>query len=445
MSFYKSIFKLGVPIMVGQVGIIVVGFVDTMMVGRYTTDSLAAASFVNTVFALINMLCLGFSYGLTPIIASFFAQGNAAKVGEALKNGIILNLLFAVFLTVVSVVLYLNLEYLGQPESLLPLIKPYFITMIISIIFVSLFNVLRQFSDGISHVSITMWILLIGNCLNIIFNYFLIFGKCGFPEMGLLGAGISTLGSRIFMAATFVFIFLTIKRYDKFRTATLKATFNKSVTSSIFRTSWPVALQMGLETGFFTISGIMIGWIGAVPMASHQIMVIIGMLGFIIYYSFAASMTIIISQNLGMKDYEGVKAATRCGYHIILMFAILASLTFIFFGEQIIGIFTTDKRVIATCITLIVPLILYQLGDATQITYSNAMRGICYVVPMTYIAFTSYIVIGLPATYIIGFTLNGGIVGIYLSFSIGLFLAALLYSKYFYRRLKAISNKSILK
>lgn len=185
---YSSLLSLGLPIVVGQLGLILVGFADTMMVGHYGTNDLASASFVNNLFNLAIIFSTGFSYGLTPVISNLFGKGEDFSIGRTLKNSLIVNSLIAVLLTAAMAAVYFNVERLGQPVELLHLIKPYYLILLSSIPFILLFNAFKQFADGIMDTKTSMWVLLSGNVMNIAGNYILIFGKCGMPEMGLRGA-----------------------------------------------------------------------------------------------------------------------------------------------------------------------------------------------------------------------------------------------------------------
>ena len=187
---YKALFKLGLPIVIGQLGMIVLGFADTLMIGHHSTEDLAGASFVNNMFNLAIIFATGFSYGLTPIVGSLFGKGEQEAVGRTLKNALLVNGLIGILLTLVMGALYLNIHRLGQPEELLPLMRPYYIVLLISLIFVMLFNAFKQFADGITDTQTPMWLLIGGNVLNIFGNWVLIYGHFGFPEMGLLGAGV---------------------------------------------------------------------------------------------------------------------------------------------------------------------------------------------------------------------------------------------------------------
>lgn len=204
---YRTLLTLGIPIVIGQIGVIVLGFADTLMIGHHSTTELAAASFVNNMFNLAIIFSTGFSYGLTPVVGSLFGRGMHTDVGRALKNSLAANTLLAVLVCAVMGGVYAAIPHMGQPEELIPYIRPYFLILLASIPFVLWFNGFKQFADGITDTKVPMWILLSGNILNIIGNYVLIYGKMGFPELGLCGAGISTLISRILMVVAFLVLF----------------------------------------------------------------------------------------------------------------------------------------------------------------------------------------------------------------------------------------------
>lgn len=205
---YKQIIKLGVPIMLGQLGIIVVGFADNIMVGHHSMEELAAASFVNNFFTLASIFGIGFSYGLTPIISMLAAKKEPFEAGITLKNSLFSNLLVGIGLVIAMSLLLLNINHLNQPEELIPLIIPYFLLQLASIPFVMLFNAFKQFNDGLGDTLTPMWIMLGTNVVNIIGNYLLIYGNFGCPELGLNGAGIVTLGIRILSFLCICILFL---------------------------------------------------------------------------------------------------------------------------------------------------------------------------------------------------------------------------------------------
>lgn len=192
-------------------------------------------------------------------------------------------------------------------------------------------------------------------------------------------------------------------------------------------------MQMTFESGSFTMAAVMTGWISAVDLAAFQIIVIVGTLGFCIYYSIGAAVTILVANEAGRENAKAMRRVAWSGYHTLLLTMLISSTVFAVFGEKLMSVFTEDPAVLAITSTLIFPLVLYQAGDATQINFAAALRGTSKVMPMLWIAFISYVVIGVPATYILGFPVGMGTYGIILSFSVSLFIAAGLFLYYFLR------------
>lgn len=246
---YRALFFLGLPIVIGQLGVIVLGFADTLMIGHHSTPELAAASFVNNMFNLCIIFSTGFSYGLTPVVGGLYGNNRLAEAGQALRCSLAANVLVAFLQMAIMAVLYLNVEKLGQPEELIPLIKPYYLVLLASLPFVMLFNGFKQFTDGITDTQTAMWILLGGNALNIAGNYVLINGKLGLPEWGLLGAGVSTLVSRIVMVVVFALIVLRGRRFRRYRAGFFRRGWSSALFRQLNALGWPVGLQMGIGDG----------------------------------------------------------------------------------------------------------------------------------------------------------------------------------------------------
>ena len=433
---YKELIYLGVPIIIGQIGTIILGFADTMMIGHHSANELSAAGFVNNLFNLAIIFGLGFSYGLTPIVGSLFGKGADKEAGEALKNSLVANLLIGLLLCVIMGGVYLNIEHLGQPEELLPLIKPYYLILLASLPFVMLFNAFKQFSDGITDTRTPMWILLGGNVLNIIGNYLLIYGKLGFPEWGLTGGGLSTLFARIMMLVVFCFLFFRTSRYHTFKEGFVQLFVNRKSILYLNKLGWPVALQMGMETASFSLCAIMIGWLGTTALASHQVMCTISTLCFMIYYGMGAAIAIRVSYFYGQEDTENIRRAANAGFHLILISGVFLC-ALIFFSRYQLGSWFTDSDEVSSMVaTLIIPMLLYQFGDGLQISFANALRGISNVKPMMYIAFVAYILLSLPTSYLFGFVFNWGITGVWMGFPVGLTSAGIAFYYCFYKKTK---------
>lgn len=417
---YKETIRLGVPIMLGQLGIIIVGFADNIMVGHHSTDELAAASFVNNFFNLAFIFGMGFSYGLTPIIGGLFANKEYTKAGETLKNSLFINFIIGVLISVCMLLLLLNIDLLKQPEELKPYIIPYYILQLFSVIFAMLFNSFKQFSDGTTDTVTPMWITLGANILNIIGNYFLIYGKCGAPELGLTGAGISTLASRILTLVAFCILFARCSRYKEYLRGFKNGIVNRINLSNLVRMGLPVGFQMGVETGSFSLSVIMMGWIGSIALAAHQVLGVITTLGFMVYYGIAAAVTIRVSTFKGWNDFLNIRRASFAGLHLIMGVAMIVVLLIALFRHSMGYLITPEKEVVEMVALLAWSVILYQFGDGLQILFANALRGISDVKYMAYMAFACHFGLALPIGYFCGFLLDWGPIGIWCGFPISL-------------------------
>lgn len=426
-THYRNLLQLGIPIVIGQIGVILLGFADTLMIGHHSTTELAAASFVNNMFNLAIIFCTGFSYGLTPIVGQLFGQARHRDTGQVLKNSIAANTLLAIVVCLVLAWLYVNLHRLGQPVELLPFMRPYFLVLLASIPFVLWFNAFKQFTDGITDTRTSMWILLGGNLLNIVGNYLLIYGKAGLPELGLVGAGLSTLFSRVLMVVVYLYLFFCTRRYEAFRAGFRQGRLNRADFLQLNRLGWPIAGQMGMETASFSLSAIMVGWLGSTALASHQIMLTVSQVCFMMYYGMGAAVSVRVSNFFGQHDWKQVKQTAVSGFHIILVMILITSLPIFLLRHQLGGWFTDSEAVGLMVSQLILPLVIYQFGDGMQINYANVLRGIADVRPLLICSFIAYFVISLPAGYLFGFVLNGGIVGIWMAFPFGLTAAGVMY------------------
>lgn len=436
MHQYRELIKIGTPIIIGQLGTIVLGFADTLMIGRHSTDELAAAGLVNNVFGLVLLFYLGFSYGLTPIVGRLFGTGRKKEIGVKLKNAIPASLLVGLLLTAAMTALYFNLPHIGQPEELLPLIRPYFIVNLISVPFVGMFNTLKQFFDGTTRTAVPMWVMIGGNLLNILFNWLLIYGACGFPELGLLGAGISTMGSRIAMAAALCAILLWGKANRTYRSGMREGRLNKRDFMEMNRLGWPVALQLGMETAAFSLSSIMVGWLGTEQLAAHQVMITISQLFYLILSGTAAAASIRISLFAGQGNFAAVRRTAADGFRLNLLISFAMSVPLLVFRHRLGGLFTDSAEVGQMVAALCIALAAYQFGDGLQYTFANALRGIACVKPMVLYAFIAYFVVNLPMGYILGFPLKLGITGVWAAFPFGLTVAGVLFWRKFRRELR---------
>lgn len=423
---YISLLKLAVPIIIGQLGGIITGLADTIMVGQHSTQELAAASFVNNVLNAFIIFGTGFSFALTPLVGENFARNKKYVVAAWQKNSIVANLLLSIVLMAFLLLIYFNVGYLGQPEELLPLIKPYFAVSILSVVFVMLSNSYRQFVEAITNPSVSMWVLLSGNLLNIIGNYVLIYGKAGFPEMGLLGAGYSTLISRVFMFAAFVIVFMLKPSYRPYRKGFKRMWVLPNRLLRITKIGIPIAFQQGLEAATFSLTAIMVGWLGSTELAAHQVVISISTISFTIYLGLGSATAIRTSFYKGVKDWAQVRRTSVAGVHLGVIVSTITCIVLYLLRNDISFAFSDDPKVAVIVVALLPILMLYQYVDGAQIVLANALRGLSDVKSIMWISFVTNFLIAIPAGYILGFPFGMGIEGVWLAYPIGFVFSVIL-------------------
>lgn len=433
MNKVQEILKIGVPIMLGQACVIILAFADNIMIGWHSVNELAASSFVNNVMNFFILTELGFASGMTPIIGAFHGNGNVKGVGTTVRNGLLVNGIIGLIGLVLLAVIYLFIDSFGQEPELLPLIRPYFVIVGISIIFALGFNVLKQFTDGICKPVVSMLFLMGGNVLNIFGNWVLIYGKLGCPELGLMGAGLSTLISRILMLLCFVLYIFKSEQFKAYAQAIKEALFSRVKMRHIFNMGYPVAIQMGLEASTFSFSAIMVGWISVTALAAHQVAITISQLFFLMMQGLSFALSILVSNCYGIKDYAGIHAYVKRGILMIFGTSLSLSILLYIFRYPAVGMFTDSPEVAEIAVVLFYVLFAYQIGDGIQLCFANVLRGLQDVKPIMYAAFVSYYLIAIPVAYVLGFKAGLGAVGVWLGFPIGLTLAGL----FFYARYRS--------
>lgn len=419
--------------MLGQACVIILAFADNIMIGWHSVNELAASSFVNNVMNFFILTELGFASGMTPIIGAFHGNGNVKGVGTTVRNGLLVNGIIGLIGLILLAIIYLFIDSFGQEPELLPLIRPYFVIVGISIIFALGFNVLKQFTDGICKPVVSMLFLMGGNVLNIFGNWVLIYGKLGCPELGLMGAGLSTLISRILMLLCFVLYIFKSEQFKAYAQAIKEALFSRVKMRHIFNMGYPVAIQMGLEASTFSFSAIMVGWISVTALAAHQVAITISQLFFLMMQGLSFALSILVSNCYGIKDYAGIHAYVKRGILMIFGTSLSLSILLYIFRYPAVGMFTDSPEVAEIAVVLFYVLFAYQIGDGIQLCFANVLRGLQDVKPIMYAAFVSYYLIAIPVAYVLGFKAGLGAVGVWLGFPIGLTLAGL----FFYARYRS--------
>ena len=428
---YGTLIRLGVPVLIGHAGMTLQNLADNVMVGQHSTEELAAAGFINNLFVLGILLTLGFSIGAVSQIGALYAQDNKPRMMEILKSSLVADVLQGLLVGVALVGLYFLLPYMGQPDELIPLMRPYLVIQILSLPFICVSNAFRQFTDSINDTVVAMSIMLVGNVWNIIGNRLLIFGHMGCPEMGIEGAAWATWSSRLVILLLSLAVFYLRPKYKVYVREMRKVRMAWRDVRLLNMLGWPIAVQMGMEVASFTVVVIFLGWFGTHTLAAHQVMISITNLIFMFYMGISTAVSIRVSNHNGLHNLRGVRQAAFAGWEIILCMGVVLNTIVFLLRHDIAGAFTDNEEVSAIVATLMWPLMLYQLGDGCQVTFANALRGMGDVRCLVPYSFLAYVVISLPLSYFMGVVLEWKAFGVWMAFPFGLSTAAILYLRRF--------------
>ena len=436
---FGKTFHLAYPVMLSQLGHIMVGIVDSVMVGQLGPTELAASSFANNFMAVFMMFGIGVTYGITPMVAQADGKKDHGKLTRLLRHGIILSLLVGFSLSVLMYGLSTAFPYMSQPEEVIHLGRPYFFIIATSLFPLIVFQGFRQFAEGMSITKPTMFITILANGVNVLLNYLLIYGKFGFPEMGLNGAGWATLISRILMAFGMLWFVRNYKRFKDYKSAFSLNQFKADFFRPMLKIGIPTGGQFVFEVGAFAVAAIMMGWLGTVQLAAHQIAISLVSLSYMMASGISAASTVRVGNQLGKEDFPNLKRAGNTSYIMVLIFMACCSAIYILFNGFFPTIYVEAPEVIGIASSLIIIAGLFQLSDGVQVVGLGCLRGMSDVKVPTIITLVAYWGLAIPASYIFGFVLNFGAQGIWYGLLIGLTVAAIT----LYIRFNHLSNKKI--
>ena len=434
--YYKRVLNLAFPVILSQAGQIMVQLVDNAMVGHLGAEPLAGVSFANSVFFMLFVLGTGMSLGLTPLVGEMYSVSNYRKSAAYLQNSILFYGLMGIGIFLMAMIVRPFMWYMGQTPEVVAQAVPYFTYVAISVIPFMVFASFKQFLEGIGNTKVAMAIIITSNVVNIIFNWLLIYGHFGFPEMGAAGAGLSTLISRILTPILIIWYFYKRDSFYRYFTLFKKENFSWQTIRSLVRVGSPIALQMFMEGSAFALTGIMMGWVGTVEMAGNQVASVISNLAFMIILGIGSAVTICVSHAYGQRNWLEIRRYAGTAYRLGLIWNVITALVFISLRYIIPLLFTSDERVIDMAAHFLVFVAIFQISDGLQANSVAIMRGIQDVKPIMVISFISYILISLPLGYFLTFHTAVGASGLWIGLIVGLSVAAVLYNASYRRRMK---------
>ncbi|WP_121374899.1 MATE family efflux transporter [Flavobacterium endophyticum] len=440
--------KLAYPIILGMLGHTLIGIVDNIMVGKLGATELAAVSLGNSFIYVAISLGIGFSTAITPIIAQADAEKDTQKIRWAFHHGLFLCGILGLTLFGVIVLAKPLMYYMGQPEEVIVLAKPYIDWVAFSLIPLVVYQGYKQFADGLSMTKYSMYAIIMANVVHVILNYFLIYGIWIFPKMGIIGAALGTVISRFMMLA---FMHLILSRNKKLTAYFQNFSFQdikKTMLNKIVSLGLPSALQMFFEVALFTSAIWLSGSLGKNSQAANQIALSLASATFMFAMGLSVTAMIRVSNQKGLKDYKKLVVVARSIFLLAIIIEIIFAICFVLFHQYLPHLFLNmeknalvidNEEVIAIAAQLLLVAAVFQISDGIQVVVLGALRGLQDVKIPMYITFAAYWVVGFPVSYYLGKHTELKATGIWIGLLAGLTVAAV----FLYIRFNYLTKKSI--
>ena len=439
---FRYNWKLSAPVIMGMLGHTFVGLVDNIMVGQLGSAELAAVSLGNSFFFVAMSLGIGFSTAITPLVAEADSENNFKKGKSAFKHGlflcIVLSLLLFGMILLAKPLMYL----MEQPEEVVLLTMPYLDIIAISLIPLIIFQGFKQFSDGLSLTKHAMYATIVGNLINVGLNYVLIFGKLGFPKMGIVGAGVGTLVSRLAMIAIIWTLLKNDKKASAFVTHIRLFILDSTMLKKIINLGLPSAMQMFFEVAIFTSAIWLSGLLGKNAQAANQIALNLSSMTFMIAMGLSVTAMIRVGNQKGLRNYVELQRIAKSIFLMGIMFASVFALLFLIFHDIFpalyldlddVNNYLDNQEVVSIASKLLLVAALFQISDSAQVIFLGALRGLQDVKIPTVLTFIAYWMIGFPTSYFLGKESAYGSTGIWIGLLVGLASASIfLYLRFIY-------------
>jgi MATE family multidrug resistance protein len=445
--------KLAYPVIMGMLGHTFVGLVDNIMVGQLGSAELAAVSLGNSFLFIAMSLGIGFSTAITPLVAEADSENDFKKGKSAFKHGLFLCIVLSLLLYILILLAKPLMYFMKQPEEVVVLAMPYLNIVAISLIPLIIFQGFKQFSDGLSLTKHAMYATIFANILNVAFNYVLIFGKFGFPKLGIIGAGIGTLISRLAMIIIIWFLLKNHKKAHAFVSGVKLFVLDNSMLKKIINLGLPSALQMFFEVAIFTAAIWLSGALGKNAQAANQIALNLSSMTFMIAMGLSVTAMIRVGNQKGLKNYVELQRIAKSIFLMGILFASFFALLFLVFHDVFptfyldlkdINNYLDNQEVVAIASKLLLVAAIFQISDSIQVVFLGALRGLQDVKTPTLMTFISYWVIGFPTSYFLGQEDVYGSTGIWVGLLAGLGSASIfLYLRFIYLTNRLIKTHNI--
>jgi multidrug resistance protein, MATE family len=433
----KNALKLSVPIVTGQLGLVLMGFFDTVQVGGLGAVYMAASGVSNSVYFLFTLLGMGILFSVSPLVSEAFGEQHTWKSVGVFKSGAIVSLALSVIFYLLMLAVIHHFAFFRESERITGFAQSFLTILNYSTPMLMFFTLGKQFMDGMGRTRVSMTITLVGLVCNVFLNWVLIYGKLGLPALGIQGAAIATATSRTLMC---LILYAYIFNDKKVRTLIgqfmneAHAGISKNYVPQILRIGIPSGLQVFFEVAAFGASQIMSGWLGDNSLAAFQVAINLASITFMMVSGLAAAGTIMTGYAYGARDKEQVKIAGNTIYLITFCVQLFFAAVFLLLHSRMPLLYTNDSYVINLASSLLILAAIFQLSDGFQVVGVSLLRGIQDVRIPSVMAFASYWLIMVPSGYLLAFHFGLQVKGIWIGFIIGLTVAALLmYARFRYK------------
>jgi MATE family multidrug resistance protein len=430
MTIYKeskTIFLLSLPLIIGQVGQMLLGLVDSVMVAKLGVTELAALTLANNLFFVPFIFGIGIMTCVSIRVSTAKGAGNAAEVRSVCRNSTYLALMIGTAFFLLAWVGNGLIEHMKQDPIVASRSRGYFIIICASLIPGLVAISLKNHVDALDRMWTAFTISIAAVILNVFLNWVLIYGNLGAPAMGLEGAGYATLISRTILVLAMLVWFAKDASLAKWTPYRWFTRLDTREIKSLLRLGFPAGLQTLTEVGAFVMSGIILGWISKEALAAQQIALVCAGIAFMIPLGISIALTIRVAEKVGRNQTSNLHATYLSGWSLTLVFSILTGMSFLLFGGQMAQQFIDDAPlVIAYATSFLMVAGVFQIVDGQQVASIGMLRGLHDTTKPAVIGFFSYWIIGIPFGYWLAFHTNVGAVGIWWGLALGLTIASIL-------------------
>lgn len=447
---FRTNIQLAYPVIIGMLGHTLIGIVDNIMVGKLGSTELAAVSLGNSMIFVAMSLGIGFSTAITPIVAEADAEKDSSKIRSAFHHGLFLCVILGFSLFGLVVLAKPIMELLHQPKEVITLAKPFVDWVAFSLVPLIIYQGYKQFADGLSMTKVSMYAIVMANILHVFINYCLIYGVWFFPKMGIIGAALGTVISRIAMV---LFMHIILSRKEKLKQYFHNFSFDeikKEMIKKIVNLGLPSAMQMLFEVVLFTAGIWLCGNIGKTSQAANQIALSLASMTFMFAMGLSVVSMIRISNQKGLNDYKQLVVVARSIFLLAILIEILFALMFVALHQILPYVFLNmenqsqlldNQEVITIASKLLLVAAVFQISDGIQVVVLGALRGLQDVKIPMYITFVAYWIVGFPISFYLGEYTSLKAVGVWIGLLAGLTAAAVfLYIRFHYLTKKLINH-----